>query len=457
MKKINESNLILIFGFITIVPFATNSFFIHPSADDYSFYNLYNEIGYFGAQLKWYVSWLGRYSSTAILSLPIFMNESLAIYRLTPIFLMLFTIMGLYKLSATYLNELSKKNTLVISIMIFSIYTFLMPSPYQGWFWISSSITYSLSNILCLYTFDQLLIQNKKSTSKILLLFAYLIILSGLNETVLIFNIFYFFVLTIDAYLFKKRKKIIYLFSLLTIIICFLIVFFSPGNEVRQSYNPGNQDLYYSIVKSLITSKGYLGIWLPPLLLVNLILTTSFFSELKNVKLEVHGQKIFLFWIVTFSIPFLGFFISYWAIGNIPPSRAINIILFHFILLFSISYLHTYHYFKSLTNYSGKLSSLTKLTILMIFIIQLQKSNNIREAYVDLISGKSYQFNKEVNRRHQLISNSKSDTVIVGELQFRPKTIFGQDITQDSDNWRNKALSKFYKKRAIILKSNGLN
>ena len=78
--------------------------------------------------------------------------------------------------------------------------------------------------------------------------------------------------------------------------------------------------------------------------------------------------------------------------------------------------------------------------------------NNIKIAYVDLFSGKAYNYDLELKKRYATIKNSPLDILYVPSLKNRPLTIFNEDITNDSKDWRNEVYQAFFNKKSIVVR-----
>jgi hypothetical protein len=329
-----------------------------------------------------------------------------------------------------------------------------MPTIAQGFYWLSASVTYQLSNILATIFFCFLIKLIETNELKYLL---FTIIISffviGSNEvTMLLIN---FVIVCILLVKLIEQKKINYsiLIVFLFVLLFSSIVFLSPGNTLRSSES-GHQhkhEFVYALIKTILATKNYLGIWLPLILFFQLL----FFDYIKNIK-SIRFSKIFdanliVIFLAVFSIPLVSFFAGYWSIGRIPL-RAINIAYFYFLIGFF--YLSIVIYLKlkqSNTNFITY-SKWVKYSLFVLIFIKLGQDNNVKMAYSDLLSGKAYKYDMELKKRSFLIQENKENSLEVPKLTNKPETLFNIDITSDTDDWKNKCCGQYYNNLKIRTK-----
>ena len=67
----------------------------------------------------------------------------------------------------------------------------------------------------------------------------------------------------------------------------------------------------------------------------------------------------------------------------------------------------------------------------------------------DILSKDAYNYNKELEIRYNLIKSCIEDSCTVPALNYKPKTIFVNDITENPNDWRNKPYQDYFKKKSI--------
>ena len=127
-----------------------NTFFIYPSADDFSYYTSAKELG-FGEFQKWhYMNWGGRYIPNAVLGSFSFDGAGIWYYRVIAISIILGLFFSFMVFVKNVLNPLKMADKLYISCVLFIGYTLSLYSIAQQFYWMPGSITYTLSCIICL-------------------------------------------------------------------------------------------------------------------------------------------------------------------------------------------------------------------------------------------------------------------------------------------------------------------
>lgn len=94
----------------------------------------------------------------------------------------------------------------------------------------------------------------------------------------------------------------------------------------------------------------------------------------------------------------------------------------------------------------------------IIIVLCLFSTNNSTLAYYELISGKAYKYNKEMTTRFELIENSKEVEIVLPALINKPQTMYSSEmgITNDKNNWKNRAISRYFRKKSILVQSEAL-
>jgi hypothetical protein len=450
-KLFKSDNFIITIGILTILPFIIISFFNNPTADDFCYNCKSRDLGFWNAQLSWYIDWSGRYFSSAILSIKPLVSDSFLIYKLIPVILLISLFTSIYYLSSLLFVNLKKRDFFILTFFILTLYLIQMPSISQGFYWLAGSITYQLSNILAILLFCfliKLIETNERKYLILSIIFAFLVI--GSNEASMLLISFLIGVIFIFKSIQQKKINFSILILLIFVVIFSAIVINSPGNTIRASYYPNKNQIFYAIYKSILAVKSYLGIWLP-----FIIVFTFIFFDYFNKKIEIKTSKIFsinpiIVFLIVFSIPFIGFFTGYWSVGRIPPFRTINIIYFYFLI--GLIYFAFIVFFKLKQNENDFItySKWVKYLLFIIIFIQLGQENNIRTAYSDLISGKAYNYDLELRNRYKNIQNSTNEILYVPKLTYTPNTIFCGDITNDSKDWRNQCYDSYFKPINII-------
>ncbi len=454
-KLFKNDNFIIFIGTLSILPFLLISIFNNPTADDFCYNCQSRDLGFWNAQISQYTNWTGRYFSSAILSIEPLVSGSFLIYKLIPIIILISLFVSIYHLISLLFTNLKKRDFYILTFLIMTMYLFQMPTISKGFYWLAGSITYQVSNILAIFLFCFLIkfIKTNKLLYLILsILFSVLAV--GTNEVSMLFINIIVGVIFIFKSIQKKKIHYPILILLIFTFIFSLLVIKSPGNTIRADYYPNKEQFFYSIYKSILAVKSYLGIWLPFIILFTL-LYFEYFNKNINTRASIFfNVNPVIVLILVLTIPFIGFFTGYWSVGRIPPFRTINIIYFYFLIgLIYLTFVMFYKLKKGQKNFIFY-SKWVKYLLFLILIIQFGQKNNIRTAYSDLLNGKAYKYDLELKNRYKNIRNSTSDTLYVPMLVSNPETIFCGDITSDSKDWRNQCYDSYFKPKTIILKTN---
>lgn len=450
-SKIKLDFIISSVCFFCFLPLVILSFFNQPSDDDFCYNTSSIGVGFLNTQINTFQNYNGRYLSTLILSNPNLISKNLFFYKILPILLMLLTFIALYLFISTLFKEQGKSIKLLFTSVILLVYTLLMPSICQGFYWMSSSITYQLSIVLLLFflnSFIKLLILKKRKHLAFSILLLFLII--GTNEITMLLTDFIIgivFVVTLAT------KKINYKLFFL-VVIAFLLTLFimqSTGNTTRGNSLQNTHLISYSLYKTLNTLKSYLLIWIPFILIANLLLINFLKKGVALKENIIFNVNPYLLFPIIIFIPFLGFFIGYWALGSLLPPRSINVIYFYFILSCFYFGIVLMVYFEKKDKPFFEYSKAVRYTLLLVFFIQTLQSSNLKTAYSDLFSSKAYNYDLQLKNRFNTIYSSKQDTVFVPFIKNKPLTLFNGDITLDNDDWRNGCYDRYFDK-VIILK-----
>lgn len=447
----------VIIALALIAPFIILSKYNNPSIDDYSFVFNTNTLDFWDAQASWYKIWTGRYASIFLLSAHPLLINSLLVYRLVSILLILFTIHSIYILIRSLFEFSGKTTALILAAVIAFIFFNGMPTLVQGIYWLPGALTYQLGNILLLYiTAHVLKLMADKEASRInKFVNSFLIVVAcGLNETTM---------LTLDLlllsfccfYVLRKRKlqKDLIIFLLIAIC-CSLIVVFAPGNAVRDSgfADPNKHQIGFSIISSFTTAYTCMGKWLSSSSIVMASFLAISFHVISSKKERNPNAALALL-----VVPIWGYllitstFISgFWSTGYIAPDRTLNVSYWLFICLWFITILLLMDFLNPLLAFIRDLNWWKASLILLItLLLSIDTSGNYYVATRDIISGKAFMYNKECRARSRIMENSQSDYCEVPSFSVYPRSIFNEDITSDINNWWNHLYALYYNKKGV--------
>ena len=458
---------------LLIAPFFILSFFVFPSADDYSNFNLLSQYGFWGYQKHMYLNWAGRYTANFFDALsPV---QNISGYRLIPVFQMVILLISLFTFFNAFLRKyLNKYQLILFSLVVFILYLNIFPSPGEGLFWFPASKNYLLANSLTLF-FLGIVIRMMKGGQQyrmrcwiMALLLAFFII--GLNELslLLICGLLLLFIL---GYYYILRKPSLPLLFLFVFAVCFaLIEILAPGNYVRMSLFSDTMNFGQSIINSMLSLAKLLGmhfqnmpfVLLSALVIPFVIRLIQQHSIRYNFLINPVILAIFsLLSLIMFYIP------CFLMMGINPPMRINAMFSLIFIIIWFVNILNLCHYIyrkrKMVPVFPDPLMKILLLCTLILSISDFYKEpghnyhfrSNIPQAYYDLFL-KAGPYKIEMNKRLDDIRNAKAANnldVSIDELKVIPNTIFFVDISSDSSNWINHNYAKYYGLTSIRLKN----
>jgi Family of unknown function (DUF6056) len=439
----SNKKIIIFLLLLTIVvgPFLILAFFCHPlPGDDFHFAMRALEIGHGGAVLESYLTWTGRYFLCWLLTFRTILHNSTFAYQLLIFFLILSFPVILYFLINLLFKSIDKGHNILLTLIITFIYFYDLPSQDEGLFWFTGAIAYQLPNVLCMfYIIVIFFITDKSSGNKIFnsllgfIAILLIVMIAGCNEismaVLLTFNI----LLSINYFYIKSDKKYIILFLAFVSFITALIVYLAPGNNIRESLFPDRYKFFVTIYMTILGAGYYIFQWFFIALLLTILSIPLFkqYIPLTNRFFKVSPLIAFSFWIVLLIVSFI---IPAWATGQMPNPRAINVIFQLFIfgwfynLIVLINNLKDKDYDIPVPHRIYRI-----MLIIVIFIITFNPNplikNNIKYAYIDIISGKARQYNLQMTEYREKVR--KSPIPIHPNLNVKPSSFY-QNIEGDS-------------------------
>src|SRR5690606_15569640 len=128
-NKVKNVILVLV-ALLLLIPFIFISHYNNPSSDDYRFVFYTSTLGLWEAQVHWYLTWVGRYFSTFLLSLHPLLIKSTLLYKVVPIILIFLSVHSIYR----FINTLIKTKIIALLLALYILFYYLtsMPSLVQG-------------------------------------------------------------------------------------------------------------------------------------------------------------------------------------------------------------------------------------------------------------------------------------------------------------------------------------
>ncbi|HNW69790.1 MAG TPA: DUF6056 family protein [Bacteroidales bacterium] len=474
MNIFNKYYFWIILLLVLIAPFFVLSFFVYPSADDYSIFNQVSQNGYWGYQKYIYMNWSGRYAASIIGALnPM---RSLLIYRIIPVFLMALLFCSFLFFFRTLLKKyLNTTELFLFSLIFFTLFLNTFPSTGEGIYWFPAGAVYLLANVLSLFfiAFVFQLIQKGKFPKFVswLAALALAFIVIGLNEISLLIICGFTFLMVIGS-IFIHRKISFLLLSLFFLIDVFAaFVIFAPGNFCRMSLFSDSMNFSQSLVNSFISLLKILGIHFqnPPFVLLSFLVIPFIIKIIQKNSIRYrYLVNPFLLAVFSLLLLFVLFVPGFLSMGINPPMRVNALISLVFLMLWFLNLINlcNFLYRRKVT-----LPAFPKVltTILLVCTVLLTLSDfhkepgqqyyfrgNISRAYYDLFF-KASGYRREMDERNIKIAEAKKEGITdleIEPLHDVPQTIFFVDIKTDTSNWMNECYAEYFGLKSIRLKNN---
>jgi len=394
--------------FLSIAPFLLLTLFAQPAYDDYCFSAQAGELGFAGSLKYFYNGWDGKYFYSVLRYLNPLTFGSFAGYKAVALLVILLTFTSIFCfVSALLERSVSTLDKLLAALFLAALYSNQMPDLTEGYYWAGSTLTYQVGAALSLFFFA-LAAKLRGRTEGARLLLAVLCCVTvalvvGISETVMV--IFDLLLLLITAQAFRERwgTRWAWLSFLIAALVCSAVVLAAPGNAVRASNFPDKHRLFYSVSMSLLQEARFLFTWLSN---SSFALGTVFFipvafklagrvALLKRLYVHPLASTLLLLTVV-----FLGFFLPYWGTGLLGQHRTANLVYLYFLVGWFVNILIWAEHLKGKRWAAGpRLPVYVYAAGVPLLIWGLLFSNNTREAFADLASGRAAHYDREVKKR----------------------------------------------------------
>ena len=482
-KKIYQ--IILLIFLLLSVPVLLLSFYNVPSADDYTFgravqlwikENGYHLPGMIKCAIQnsvhYYFNWQGRYSESFFAS---FMPDIFGSYWVWAIFIYCFfstVVVLLFRILAKSLaGEEGKKTGVCIGVLVTIATIQNIPYPVEAFFWFDGSMAYLFHHTLYLWMMilivSYCIASDKKKGGKYLAGASLLAILVAGGNNVTAFAS----VLTLGTCLavaIWKRKKQKIVIPFLCSATGFMVSYLSPGTRIRggDMHTP----VLLTIRKCFVwTIKQYFLKWTFPVMLILLLFLTPFLFRiiqevLKKTDFQFPYPLLMAIGVVcavsSMSSP------SFYILGEPGPGRLKNVIYINYVIAMVLLYGYVMGWFirkypktkieKNIYSICNKCCWQMKVAIVVAGIGLLcvggfDRSGVSIEAVSELVSGEAAKYHTEETIRKEIYLNNQIVNAEVEPYSVKPELLFFDDITDDSDNWKNKGLAEFYGKNSVKL------
>lgn len=456
---------------------------------------------------EFFVEWQGTYVSCFLMAVcP--MN-----FRYEAAFLVPVVMVGMFagavfalgkQILTKWLGSDEKRASLVMFLLLFMFYQ-VMEAPFEGIYWYNGATHYVLMESLffiMLTLVSGILWTEKKGTMTLRCIFAALlgVIVGGGNLVTALQAEIVLTLLLVFAVVNKRKKTFFVLLPFLTFTAGFLCNILAPGNAVRASLD---MDVGYSPVTAVILSFYYALVFMMGwtetfVILVWLALLPVLW------KIGKKSEKSFAHPVLVtagaFCLLSAMFTPTLYAVGMVGLSRVDNIIqmVYYLCLFFVTAYWFGWFSHRNgscaagmtnaaerktagqgrrpvgqesvgagrrpagellglfLESAGNRMTVICSLLVLLLWTLTADKNTYTGiSALRSLLNGDAAVYYEEAMERHALYVDDTVKDVVIEPFSARPALFDFEDLTTDTENWLNLAVSDYYDKESVRLRENG--
>jgi len=456
--------LMLVVLVCLVAPFIILSLYNHPQNDDYVYAAHAKYLGFADANIRWYVTWSGRYTTTALLSInPIIWGDFGAYQFITAATVILLCLSLFYFLREATRRELAAVDAAIAALALAALFLTKMPNLAEGLYLMAGDVCLHLGNIL-LVTVIGLLFHIERSRDGLRKTFlsaaAAVLIIAGVgtNELSMVLLDGFLLLGLLFFWLRDRRLSGRWLLFVAVSVAASAVVLFAPGNLARFQ-STASHDFWLAVRSSLVQGSGYLGEWLfgtPVVLIAVLFLPAVAALSRARLPRAFHPAAVLAFSLLVY---FGLFFPSFYGTGLLE-TRTVDIIYFYFLIAFAANVLVAVgHSRDRLGPLVASLTSGRSLVIaLLIGAAFVIPPSHLRTAYHDLLSGTASGYDRELWDRYRMIRECRTLVCEVPRLRNRPASIFyfenAVDEKEDTpwyQGYRDNGYAALFGKRRIRL------
>ncbi|KAA5532948.1 DUF6056 family protein [Paenimyroides baculatum] len=451
---INKKSSIVLLIILVIGPLFYLSFFVYPSADDFSYAVMHKGMSFFEKQKEVYFTWSSRYFATAALSLTALNFGSIHYYGFLSVASLLLFYFGLvYLLKRTIVAQCI--NNWFLGALLFCAYVLFLPAICENFYWFPSVMTYFVPSALVLFLIANTLESYNYNTLKHNITATLLIFIIGGSNELLIGGIFLWLCTLVCFYYYDHRKinhNYVWLLFITTLLLG--VIFFAPGNGVRSNVINSTRSISSFEVLKLSFYRLFIhyikyAIWV--------FLLFVFVNTYFKIKVNFHKKiTVFKLFLVANVFLFICIFITIYNLKVIHPFRVEN--LFYFISFTFLYFLSILIISKLELIFNRKMIILLIVSLTALFIfpsITSEFKNNLQIVYTDIFKGKAKGYRKQFLDRDAYLKKyalSKSKLPCkVFKIKNRPETLLFNDIQKDPNHFINKSIALYYGIDVIVL------
>ena len=468
--------LLLCLLIAALIPLFYLGGFAHPAADDFSYGLFTHDALRDGSSLLngvwrtvkgYYTGWQGTYSAIAMMTLtPSIWGTGM--YFLTPIVMIASLAVGTFKLTHTLVRRMggcSGKASFAAGCVMLLLAVELVPYPLHSFYWWNGAVYYTFTYGLMLLFVDRLLVLRMQESMKgavwpVISALLLAVFLGGSNYVSGLFAAVLGAVFCLYCLIWKRNKLLPAVVIEIVLGLCFVFSMKAPGNAVRQGNLTG-----YSAVKSVIwavlkAGKDCISNLSPVLILVMLLAIPFLYRMAGRTKFRFRFPLLFL--IFAFLVFASQNAPHYYAAGTSGPERLRDIVFYSWLWLMFLCEFYVLGWIRRvwaphehLSTKAGKGTVICLAVLLAASCVGMgvQGKLSSAEAAHEIASGEAAEYDREMNKRYPVYEDQTLPDVMVDDIQVRPKFLYWSDITTSMDDWKNIAVSRYYRKNSVVLRT----
>lgn len=458
--------LVLLILLLLLVRHAWVANYVHPYADDFTYAVKGRESGLLERLALEYRYWNGRYfSNLLVLRNPIVlgMEQGLPLYRTIPVLLMVLAVSAAYLvLRAAFSQLVSPLRSLLAALSFLVLNIHLMPHAGEGLYWYTGAVTYWLPCVLMLLNVAVLLRwQGSSRFVRMLLAIVSALLIGaaiGCNEVAMV----HVLLLQVAALVFWWKSGLRPLFTglLLWGMACAALVYFAPGNAVREAYFTNTHDPLRTASYTVAQTIRFGGLWvLSPAFILSAVLVMQWGRGLpttdrtRSFLLSVPRWAALVLAVLSIMV---GMALPYWGTGILGQHRTVNAALFVFLPLAWLALLvwdaqvfqpRAWPLFPAdrRLRYAG-------LAAVGFALLFLRQDGAVT---TDLWNGTLQRYDEQCSLRYARIQEafrSGVDTLELEYLKDSPRSLKVLDLNSDPDHFMNRGPVLFFEGEGLLIR-----
>lgn len=369
-----------------------------------------------------------------------------------------------------WLGSDKTRASLVMFLLLFMFYQ-VMEAPFEGIYWYNGATHYVLMEALffIMLTFvSGILWTEKKGAAAIWCALSVLlgVIIGGGNLVTALQAEILLALLLVYAYVEKREKAGLVLLPFLFFTAGFLCNILAPGNAMRASLDT---DVGYSPVTAVILSFYYAVVfmigWTGSFVIFVWIALLPVLWQIGKKSGKSFSHPV---WVTAGAFCLLAamFTPTLFAVGMVGLSRVDNIIqmVYYLCLFFVTTYWFGWFSHKNAGAYFGmflertgnRMTAAGILLVLLVWVLTADKNTYTGvSALRSLMNGDAAVYYEEAMERHALYVDETVKDVVIEPFSIRPALFDFEDLTSNTENWLNLAVSDYYHKDSVRLLENG--